>query len=115
MRLLVIVLLFVVCGFASTGNACEELRKYPNLYESMMRVNSRGMEGLLGNLTVIAVTPLDDPSITTHIIVESEIPGEPDIYFLQETAKNCTVINQSFYFNHNEVKQIIRQKRMRML
>ena len=116
-RIVFCFLVFVASGFGSTGNACEELRKYPNLYESLMETNSResGLKSLLGNLKVIAVTPLSEPSLITHIIVKSEMAGEPDIYFLQETTKNCTVINQSFYFNYNEVKQIIKRKRMRML
>ena len=82
-----------------------------------MEANSResGLKSLLGNLTVVAVTPLGDSGLTTDIIVKSEMSGEPDIYFLQETAKDCTVINQSFHFNYNEVKQIIRRKRMKML
>ena len=99
------------------GNACEALRKYPELYESLMEANSResGLKSFVGNLKVIAVTPTHNSGSSTYLFVKSEIVGEPDIYFLQETNRYCTVTNQSFYFNYNEVKQIIRLKGMKML
>ena len=115
MRLLFTVLLFVVSsGFGSIGNACEEIRKYPDLYEKIMRVNARGITEL-GNLKVVAVTPLNDSSMVTYMIIKSEVMGEVDLYILQEVSKNCTVTDQSFYIDWDEVKRIITIKGMKEL
>lgn len=114
-RILFVLLFFTVLGFENTGNACEELRKYPELYERTLRTNSKGLEAIMGELTLIAITPINNSQTTTYLFLKSEIPGEKDIYFLQETNKDCTVTDQSFYMDWYEVKRIIKQKGMREL
>ena len=107
-------LVFVACGFWDAGNACEELRKFPNLYERIIRVNTREMKEL-GDLEIVAVTPLGDSSRDTYMLIKSEVVGEVDLYILQEVSKNCRVTDQSFYTDRREVRRIIRQKRMKEL
>ena len=111
---LFVVLVFIICGWGSTGNACEELRKYPSLYEQFMNNNARGMKEL-GKLKVIAITPRYDSGRNTYLFVKSEAAGEIDLYLLQKTNKDCTVTDQSFYFDYDEVKEIIRRKGMKKL
>ena len=113
MRLLFTVLLFVL-GFGNIGNACVVIREYPYIYEKYINTNARkiGIEGLVGKLRVIAVTPIDDSGRNTYLFLKSEIAGERDIYFLQETNKNCDVTDQDYFFDYNEAKKIIRRKGM---
>lgn len=111
---LFVVLLFVACGFWDAGNACEELRKNPDLYERIIRVNIREMKEL-GDLEIVAVTPLNDSSRDTYMLIKSEVVGEVDLYILQEVSKNCRVTDQSFHTDRREVRRIIRQKRMKEL
>ena len=117
MKRIVAVLFLVVSGFVSTGNACEELRRYPGAYEVMINKNAKGMgiQGVIGNLDLIAATPAGHPGGKTYIFIKSEIEGERDIWFLQETNKNCDVIDQDFFFDYDEVKRIIKQKGMKEL
>ena len=114
MRLLFTVFLFVFLGFASTSNACEVIREYPYIYEKYINSNARktGIDSLTGKLRVIAVTPKYDSGRSTYLFLKSEVTGERDVYFLQETNKNCDVTDQDFFFDYNEVKRIIKRKGM---
>ena len=113
-RVLFVLSIFSVVGLGSIGNACEELRKNPDLYERIIRVNTREMKEL-GDLEIVAVTPLGDSSRDTYMLIKSEVVGEVDLYILQEVSKKCRVTDQSFYTDRREVRRIIRQKRMKEL
>ncbi len=108
------VIVLGIFGFGSTSNACEQLRKLPELYEMFINKNAEGMKEL-GKLKIIAVTPVGDPRGNTYLFVKSRVEGEIDLYLLQETDKNCEVTDQEPFIDYSKVKKIIKQKGMKEL
>lgn len=110
-----IIAAFVFCGLCVFGvnleevNACQDLRNHPEEFERWFQERVAPVPA-----TLVAITPLDNPSKQTDYIIKSYASDTGVFYKHFSVDGECYPVSDKDYFNPEKVKKLVKEKKLKV-